>query len=240
MQQLKHRLAWLAMCMCAVVQAQVWPVIALPPDADTFVVGEQLTANGVPMRIRGFVEKQMTVVQAVDWFKRSMGQPLVENRVGKQIILGRAQGGFYLTVQMESMREDGLAGIKGLTAVSDIAAFNAGKLQQVREVSRWLDRWPAGTHQVNRMSSQDHQKTSVYVSLRNGHSAELNRQALIDVLKQDGLSLERETAKETRAGMSLFFKGVHKEATATIGKTEAGKTDIVINTITHHTGSNKQ
>ena len=240
MQQFKHRLAWLAVCMSTVVQAQVWPVIELPPNVDTFTVGDQLTANGVPMRVRGFVAKHMTVAQAVDWFKRSMGQPLVENKLGKQIILGRAQGGFYFTVQIESMREGGFGGVKGLTAVSDIAAFNAGKSQQVREVSRWLDRWPAGTQEMNRMSSQDHQKTSVYMSLRNGHSAELNRLALIDALKQDGLSLERETAKETRAGMSLLFKGVHKEATATIAKTEAGKTDIVINTITHHTGSNKQ
>ncbi len=240
MRRLKHPLLSLVMCLSTVVQAQGWPVIALPPNADTFAVGDQLTANGVPMRIQGFIAKGMKVAQAVDWFKRSMGQPLVENRLGKQIILGRAQGGYYLTVQLESMRDDGLGGIKGLATVSDVAAFNATQPQLVKDVSRWLDRWPAGTQEVNRMSSQDQQKTSVYVSLRNGHSPDLNRFALIEALKQDGLSLERETAMTNGAGINLYFKGKHKEAMATIAKTEAGKTDIVINTITHNMGNKKQ
>jgi hypothetical protein len=73
----------------------------------------------------------------------------------------------------------------------------------------------------------------VYVSLRNGHSVELNRQALIDVLQQDGLALERESVGVVRDRMSLYFKGLEKEAIATIAKTKQGNTEIVINTITH-------
>lgn len=232
---------WLFLSMSTVVQAQAWPVIVLPPNTtDAFVVGDQLTANGVPMRIQGFIAKNMKVAQAIEWFKRSLGQPLVENRLGKKIILGRAQGGYYLTVQLESMRDDGLEGIKGLVAVSDIAAFNATQSQQVKDVSHWLGRWPAGTQEVNRVSSQDHQKTSVYVVLRNGHSVELNRVALMEALKLDGLSVEREATKPSGEGVSLYFKGVQKEAMATIAKNEAGKTDIVINTVTHSIGNKKQ
>lgn len=241
MRQFKRHFLWpiIGMSAFALAQAQLWPVIALPPHVETFVVGEQFTANGVPMRVQGFVGKHMKLTHVVDWFKRTMGQPLVENRLGKQVILGRAQGGYYLTVQLEAMRDDGLGGTKGLTAISDIAAFNASKSHHVKEAMRWLDRWPAGTQEMNRMSSQDFQKTSVYVAFRNGHSEELNRLALIDVLKQNGLSLEREMDKTNSAGMSLYFKGAQKEAMATIAKTEPGKTDIVINTITHHPGIKK-
>ncbi len=239
MKKFKHHFLWLSICLSGLSQAEMWPVIALPPNVDAFVVGDQFAANGLPMRVQGFIAKDMKVVQAVDWFKRTMGQPLVENRLGKKVILGRAQGGYYLTVQLEAMRDDGLGGIKGMAAISDIAAFNASQSHHVREVVRWLDRWPAGTQEMNRMSSQDFQKASVYVSLRNGHSEELNRLALIDVLQQDGLSLERESSRTNNAGMSLYFKGAQKEAIATIAKTEQGITHIVINTITHHQGNKK-
>lgn len=240
---MKHRIklciASMTLFMCLVAQAHEWPVIELPPRADTFDVGDQFTANGLPMRVKGFRANDMQLAQAVEWFKRSLGQPLVENKLGSKVILGRAQGGYYVTVQIENMREGGFEGVKGMVAVSDVAAFNASKSQQAMDVSRWLDRWPSGTQEMNRMVSQDFQKNSVYVSLRNGHSAELNRQALIDVLLQDGLALERETVGMVRDGMSLYFKGLQKEAMATVTKTKQGNTEIVINTITHQSEGKK-
>lgn len=231
--RIKLCIASMNLCMCLVAQAHEWPVIELPPRADTFAVGDQFTANGLPMRAKGFRTKDMQLAQAVEWFKRSLGQPLVENKFGTKVILGRAQGGYYVTVQIENMRDDGFEGVKGMVAVSDVAAFNASKSQQAIDVSRWLDRWPSGTQEMNRMVSQDFQKKSVYVSLRNGHSVELNRQALIDVLQQDGLALERESVGVVSDRMSLYFKGLQKEAIATIAKTKQGNTEIVINTITH-------
>lgn len=231
--QLKLCIASMTLFMYQVAQASEWPVIELPPHVDAFAVGDQFKANGLPMRAKGFLAKDMQLAQAVQWFKRSLGPPLMENKFASKVILGRAQGGFYITVQIENMRDDGLGGVKGVVAVSDVAAFNASKSQQAIDVLRWLDRWPSGTQEMNRMVSQDFQKKSVYVSLQNGHAIELNRQALIDVLQQDGLALERETVGVLREGMSLYFKGVQKEAIATIGKTQQGNTEIVINTITH-------
>ena len=98
---MKHRIklciASMNLCMCLVAQAHEWPVIELPPRADTFAVGDQFTANGLPMRAKGFRTKDMQLAQAVEWFKRSLGQPLVENKFGSKVILGRAQGGYYVT-----------------------------------------------------------------------------------------------------------------------------------------------
>jgi hypothetical protein len=130
--------------------------------------------------------------------------------------------------------------VKGLAAVSDIATFNANRNSYINTVQRWRDRWPAGTQEVSRMTSQDGDKTAVHVAMRNAHGEQLNRNALVDMLRQDGLFLEREVFANTsstkkmplriQSGQTLYFKGVGKEAIATIVRTEQGKTDVVLNT----------
>lgn len=240
---LGYFVACACLCASAHVHAGEWPVIALPPRVSSFEVGEQFTSNGMPMRVQGFLSQDMHLTQAVEWFRRSMGQPLVESKNGQQLVLGRAQGGFYLTVQLQALHQDGRAGLKGLVAVSDVAGFHAHQARHLSDVRRWLDRWPTGTQEITRMTSHDVNKTTLHVALRNGHSEELNREALIDLLRQDGYVLEREvsaTGLKHNTGSSLsgggkafYFKGSAKEAMATIVKTEQGKTDVVLNTTTY-------
>lgn len=233
-----------SICLCFVqlAYAEEWPTIALPPAAAKFAVGEQFTSNGMPMRVQGFMAKDMSMPQAADWFRRVMGQPLVENKQPDKLILGRAQGGYYITIQIEPTSRGKPIGIKGLVSVSDIAAFNTNKKSHIDTVQRWRDRWPSGTEEISRMTSQDGDKTAMHVAMRNGHSEALNRNALVAMLQQDGLAMERETSANTsntnklpsrmQSGKTLYFKGTGKEAIATIVRTELGKTDIVLNTTT--------
>jgi hypothetical protein len=228
------------LCFAQYSYAAELPTIELPPAASKFAVGEQFISNGMPMRVQGFVVKDMSLSQAAHWFKRSMGQPLVENKLSDKLILGRAQGGRYLTIQIEPISHGKPSGVKGLAAVSDIAAFNANRNSYINTVQRWRDRWPAGTQEVSRMTSQDGDKTAVHVAMRNTHGEQLNRNALVDMLRQDGLFLEREVSVNTsspkknlqriQSGQTLYFKGAAKEAIATIVRTEQGKTDVLLNT----------
>ena len=235
----------LALCgLCAgdAAMAADWPTISMPPNVSAFAVGDQFAANGLPMRVQGFVSKDMSVPQLAEWFRRSMGRPLVEDKLGNKLILGRAQGGYYLSVQLEPAGLQGRGGSKGLLTVSDIAAMNQNRERDSVATQDWLRRWPSGTQIFSRMTSQDRDKASLHVGLRNGHSEGLNRDALVDVMKQDGFLLEREVSAigntadqlpaHLRGGKTLFFKGDGKEGMATIVRDDQGRTAIVLNTLT--------
>lgn len=229
---------WL--CICAQVWAADWPKIAMPPGVSAFAVGEQFTTNGLPMRVQGFVAKDQSVQALATWFRRSLGQPLVENTLGSKLILGRAQEGYYLSVQIEPMGPDGRAGSKGLLAVSDLAALNRNRDSDATSAQRWLEQWPSGTRLLSRMTSDDSGRTALYVALRNGHSESLNRDALISAMKVEGLALVQEsgTPKNDLARVpaalhdakAFFFKGLRKEGIATIARDEQGQTTVVLNT----------
>lgn len=239
---------WLVL-RCAVVTAWLlgagtsgattWPTVALPPYVKSFAVGEQITANGLPMRVQGFVAQGADVPKVAEWFKASLGQPLVESRFGNQLVLGRAEGGFYLSVQLEALGVDPRQGSKGLVAISDIAAMNRDRERDQAAHRHWLARWPAGTRTLSRTTSQDNGTTTLHVALRNGHSTSLNRDALVDLMKQDGLALEQEVAADKRGslgatgmpadGTAYFFKGQGRSAMATTARDGDGQTTIVLN-----------
>lgn len=226
------------LCLCAPVWAADWPRITMPPGVSAFAVGEQFTANGLPLRVQGFVAKDQSVQALANWFKHSLGQPLVENKVGSKLILGRAELGYYLSVQLEPLGADGQAGSKGLLAVSDLATLNRNRDEDAASAQRWLEHWPSGTRLLSRMTSQDGGKASLHVALLNGHSERLNREALIAAMKDEGLVLVQESgmpptvriAPGLQDAKAYFFKGRNKEGMATIARDEQGQTTVVLNT----------
>lgn len=225
-----------------VALAANWPTIPLPANVSAFEIGEQFSANGMPMQVQGFVSKDMGVTQLANWFRLSLGQPLVESKLGNKLVLGRAQGGYYLSVQLEPAGPEGRGGSKGLLVVSDIVGMNQNRERDSITTQNWLRRWPAGTQILHRLASQDDGKASLHLTLRNGHSESLNRDALVNVMKQEGFSLEREAfvmgkvadqlPNHLRSGKTYFFKGAGKEGMATIARDDQGRTAIVLNTVT--------
>ncbi|PFH09439.1 hypothetical protein BCF11_1835 [Collimonas sp. PA-H2] len=214
-----------------------WPSIALPKSADAFGVGEQITANGMPMRIQGFVS-QKSPAELLDWFRQSLGKPLVENTLGNKQILGRAEGRFYLTVQVEAAGR----GSKGMAAVTDLKAAVQAQEKTQDNNARWLNRLPSGSKIISQISSQDGDKTSTQLVISNGYSETLNANAIKDIMARDGQQLEREVTPDEqtlsrmparfRNGKTLLFKGAGKEAVATIGRDGNGSTSIVLSIVT--------
>jgi hypothetical protein len=212
----------------------------MPPGVSAFAVGEQFTSNGLPMRVQGFVAKDQSVQSLADWFRRSLGQPLVENKLGNKLILGRAEDGYYLNVQIEPIGPDGRTGSKGLLAVSDLATLARNRESDATNAQRWLERWPSGTRLLSRMTSEDNGKTSLHAILQNGHSESLNREALISAMKVEGLALTQESGTPTNSPVrvpsalhdakAFFFKGQSKEGIATIARDEQGLVTVVLNT----------
>lgn len=213
------------------VLAQEWPRLALPREVRTFDIAAQVALNGAPMRLQGFVSP-LPPTQLLEQFRQSLGPPLVESTLGPQRVLGRMQGEFYISVQIEPAG----TGSRGTTAVTQL---KPGLSQQARQDSaQWLARMTAGSRLLSDMASVDGKRQSRHLVFSNGEGELLNRDRLVSVLRTEGLALEREGAgeapgvKQEATGRALFFKGSGKEAIATIHHSDGGTTTLVLNLIT--------
>lgn len=231
----------LALLLCAVVHGNgvraqaAWPEIPLPRDARPFPVGDKLVHNGMPMRLKGFTAAA-PVEELAEWFRRRLGQPLVENRVGENLVLGKANGDYYLTVQLVAAghRTRGVAAVAHLKGQANEDVAGAGG-------TRWRQRLPAGTEIVSQLASEDKGRRSLHLIAINDQSEEANAETLIASLRGDGLQLERASRvadapaspQASRLGDArlLFFKGAGKEGMATVARNREGRTVIVLNTI---------
>lgn len=215
----------------------VWPSVALPDHVNAYKIGEQMTVNGMPMRMQGFLSGGK-VNELAQWFRQSMGKPLMENTLGSKLILGRAEGEHYVSVQLEATPQ----GTRGLIAVTQLQTAFDNRAETAAARDRLLARMPANTHLRSRMTSNDAGKVATFVVMDNAYNEELNRDRLITLLQDDGLHLERETSpansgeKNLPANMAnsriLFFKAPNKEAIAVIHRDGAGRSTIVLNTTT--------
>ena len=233
----------LAAAVCASLPAppalaqRTWPSVALPGDAQAFSAGEELGVNGTPMRIRGFLSTRPTR-DVAEWFRSSLGGTVVESRVGPKHILGQARGDFYVTVQLEQVA----GGTRGLVATSDLKTAVEQHEQTQADTQRWLLRLPAGSRILSRIGSQDGARLASQLVYSNGVGEERNGEVLRDVMREEGLRLEREAVGGSEgkagddgapaAGRVLFFKGGGKEATAVISRLPDGRTSVVLNTVT--------
>lgn len=216
---------------------ETWPTIALPDNVTAFSVGEQMTVNGLPMRVQGFISKSKPAA-LLAWFRKSLGQPLVENTLANKQILGRAQAHYYLTVQIEALGQ----GSRGVVAVTDIKAMALNQRATQESANRWVNRLPSGSRIVSQLSSEESGRVSNQLVVLNGHSESLNRDALVNLMRADGYELKRETtandekfdqlSAHLRRGKMLVFNGRDKEAIATIQRNLAGSTSVVFNTVT--------
>jgi len=219
--------------------AAPWPSVALPAGAKPFQIGEQLSVDGFPMRLQGFVTS-MEPPETADWFRNKMGQPLVEDVVQTKLVLGQARGDFYVSVMLEPL-PDGRPGTRGTVTVSNLKAAYDRRDATHAVNERLLARLPYGTRLVNQMTSTERGKSTAYVVAENGQSLQLNRDYLVERLQAEGYVLEREARPDPvrapalpetlAAGRTLFFKGKNKEAMAVIRPAvKEGFTSIVIQT----------
>ncbi|WP_265285044.1 hypothetical protein [Verminephrobacter aporrectodeae] len=207
-----------------------WPEVALPAQAQSYGVGQQLGINGLPMRLTGFAT-EAAPEQTAAWFRRTLGQPLVETRLGRKQILGRAEGGYYLTVQIEP-GSDG-RGSRGMVAVTQLPS--APQPQTRETVAHWRRLLPAGTQVTSHLQTQDNGRFATHLVALNRHGEQLNAQRLGAALREQGYVLERSITTDTIAGLSeqaagltLLFRGPGKEAMATITRGAQGQTSIVL------------
>jgi hypothetical protein len=225
-----------AMTNYAIAQAGR-PTVAIPENAHAFEIGRQLTVNGSPVHISGFISPSKPDELAA-WFRKSLGQPLMENNLPGKLILGRADREYYLTVQLEAARN----GTRGLIAISRLQTANERQIETQAQKEYLLLRLPAGSQVLSQISSQDGGRNSEHFVLINGYSEGVNRERIKSLMQDDGMVLEREVIvngeTESRlpakvsSGSTLYFKGTGKEAIAVIYRDDS-RTAIVLNTTSY-------
>jgi hypothetical protein len=236
-------LAAMATAAALAAPAGDWPEVPLPPGAVSYSIGEQMSVSGMPMRVQGF-DATTTPEQTAEWFRRHLPRPLMENRVGGKLVLGRAQGTHYITVQLDNGASG--AGTRGVVAVSDVAAAQKQQAASRAASERVLAALPSGTQVVSALTSTDERRHASFMTLVNSYSEEVNRERVRQLLRNDGMELEREARAAdagaaalaslppgAASGRMLFFKGRGKEAIAVISRMPDSRVSIVLNTVTN-------
>lgn len=207
-----------------------WPVPHLPDGLQTFAIGQQMTVNGLPMRLRGFVSPR-AVDDLLPAMRASLGQPLVEDSRGAKHVLGRAEGNYYITVQVEASQ----SGSRGTVAVTDLGAASKGHQAHRINTARWLDRLPAGSTLASDLSADDANRKAQHLVFVNRHGASRNREGLVTLMKSDGYALEREEADAIAGVGTLYFTAPGKEAMAVIARS-GETTSVVVNILSMLSG----
>ncbi|MBB4842627.1 hypothetical protein HNP55_001142 [Paucibacter oligotrophus] len=212
----------------------VWPVIALPEQAQRASVGQQVEARGVPMRLQAF-EWAVPMAQALAWFQRQLGADAVlAPLAGGGQVLGRMQGPHYLSVQLQAT----VGGVKGVAAVSDMAAAWRDRASYAALRERWERRLGYGAQTQGLTLSQDPGKESLHWVASHPDTVQGTVQRLRAELLAEGFRLEREVSvddsqpRQLPRGSNLWFAAPGREAIVVVTPGPSGGSTVVMNVVT--------
>jgi hypothetical protein len=211
-----------------------WPQVPIPQQVETFDIGHETVVNGTPVRMRGFVSSGSPAALGVS-FRQVLGKPLMEDRHGDILVLGRGEGRFYVTVQLAPFG----SGTRGVIAVTKPPVDQEAPGDTVT-ARRLLSALPPGSTLASHTSSIDGETHAEHDAIVNAHSIGINRDYVKRMLQGDGFILERESAppQTTHArahvaadALTLFFKRPGAEAIAVLFSSDKGKSVIVLNRV---------
>jgi hypothetical protein len=209
-----------------------WPKIQLPKQVDTFDIGKELVVNGTPSRITGFVSHVPPTVLA-SAFKQMLGHPLMEDHHGTSLILGRGEGQFYITVQLDPSGP----GTRGVIAVTAPPA-NLETGGDASAARRLLATLPPGSKLTSHTWFVDAGVRAEQDAVLNSHSIGVNSEYIQRMLRADGFILEREAGPSRSSHLprnvsadsrTFFFKRPGAEAIAVLFTNDSGKSVVVLN-----------
>ena len=209
-----------------------WPNVALPDDIQAFSTGENVSFNGIPVRLQGFVSNRPPD-QLAQWFHQKMGEPLMDDRIGNKRVLGRLQDDAYITIEIEAQAK-GSRGLVAVTLMSEIPK-NQKKNEELNQY--WLSKMPPGSRLLQQVLSQDGKRYSVHLTFSNTYSAGVNRDAVLRALKNEAYELEdgpatKSASVNSGSQQALYFNGKNKQAIALVKRVETGSSIVVLNLIT--------
>ncbi len=188
-------------------------------------VAQNMTQNGVPMKIQTFSSKldaqSIAKFYISAWSKNGGPEPVV-NKANEWTIIGKIQRGYVLTVQAKKTKNG--SGSEGFLAVSTL--ISSIKSDSIRSDTKF-PRLP-GTKMMSDTRSLDSGRAGKTLILKNDHSVGSNTSFYLSNLKSKGWSIDPMTERASRtSGHSayLYFNRNDESITLTITR------------IQHETGS---
>ncbi len=223
----------LAACLpIAQAASDTWPMLPAPPAVEQFQVGNQMVLHGMPVRITGYIA-QGNVQTLRDWYRGHVQGPLVENQVGRKLVLGQRQGAYFLTVELEAMVGTTSADYTKVL----VATMQTG--QSVHEnrlpalLRDWSSRLPPQTQLVSELSDRDPGKDALHLTAMNRYGVDYNEAHVTRELERQGLRLQARHEASNGTERSLLFSGKSQEAALVLMRLEDGRSSIVLNLISY-------
>lgn len=220
--------------------ADGWPQLPAPPAVGQFNVGQEMTMNGVPVRMGGYVMDQ-DLAQVRNWYREHMPGQWVENRVGKKLVLGRREGDYFTTIDIEPMlgtvstdyTRVVVATVRGGTEAPGAPGdWGADAVQALPPALQdWRRRLPMNTQVLSELRDRDDGKDSLLLTAVNRQGMALNEERLRNELEQMGFRLQNADDSEDGSQRGLFFEGQGGEAVVVLGRVADGTSSIFLNVV---------
>ena len=232
--------AWSAGGGVVQAAADPWPSVPAPPAVGQFNVGKEMTLNGVPLRMDGYVIDQ-DLAQVREWYREHMPGRWVENRVGDKLVLGRRDGDYFTTIDMEPMlgtmstdyTKVVVATVRGGTEALEARRSWGADAEQGRAptLQDWSRRLPMDTQVLSELRDRDAGKDSLLLTAVNRQGMALNEDRMRGELERMGFSLQNAEHSEDGLQRGLFFKAPGGEAVVVLGRVADGGSSIFLNVV---------
>ncbi len=209
--------------MMVCVPAAAWPEVPLPEDSQGELVSRHMSHNGIEMRASRFTTLR-DLDQVKGFYRGKWGEQLVENELAGKTIIGRAEDGYFVTVELDDRR--GL--VEGTIGVMKLEA-ESGR-ERTFEPGADFDK-PADTSVFNDIRYFDVPGQARTLGMENGLSPYVNRQFYVHRLRMRGwrLSGVDDCSAHANACFARFEKANGDRISMAMTRRADARTQIVVN-----------
>lgn len=217
---IKKIICFFAFIVCSASCLAEWPSLPIPENSRASSIGENVTLNGVPMRMHRIVSKENTL-KLEKFYQQYFGVNHTKTEMPNGVVLAQADHQYFTTVRILPMNN-------GLTEVlTSVADGQSAKKNKNRPLGFML---PVESKLLMDMESVDAGKNSRQLIFNNSHSTQVNADFMSKVLQAKGYTLQPKLSVSNANSLSLMFEGNKREARLVVSQDEQGSS-VVLTTI---------
>jgi hypothetical protein len=216
----------LAAVMVEPVAASEWPEIKSPPDSVVSWVGNDMSQNGIPLKIKAF-SSSLSVEDVINFYRSEWddgtNKKPVTNTLADWHIIGRQIDEYYVTVQAKPGVN---TNSEGFLSVSKLPA----KLQRENTVD-----FPmlAQSRVISNTESSDPGTSGKTIIIENGFSTQSNVSFYESRLGEQGWKMTRDDLRQMNGKLAkyMYFRLRNKSCHLVISQDNAGNSVITANIV---------
>jgi hypothetical protein len=213
--------------------ADPWPSVPIPASVSTYQIAQDFQANGVPMRLQGFISR-LPAAETLAAFRRSIDRNMVETDGADGKILGTAYGRHYLTVQVKGLGQQA----HGVIALVPLSQPSSVSEAAHRSIQAGLNRLPPGSRLISHTIANQRDARYVTLIVTNRSSVSYNEERVTLLLKDLGMEPHAKSQGNPARSVErvMWFRGRGKEGNVAIRAADDGASVLVISIVDQTTG----